>query len=77
MITSGTNKNEVANINRQYTNLLYFKYLQIYNIVKNIEYSKKQGKGLKIITPKQMLSCLPVLLAQIHAGNSSANLKTK
>ena len=38
---------------------------------------KKQGKGLKIITPKQMLSRLQVLLAQIHAGNNSSKLKNE
>ena len=38
---------------------------------------KKQGKGLKIISPKQMLSRLPVLLAQIRAGNNSSKLKNK
>ena len=38
---------------------------------------KKQGEGLKIITLKQMLSRLPVLLAQIHAGNNSLKLKNE
>ena len=27
------------------------------------------GSGLKILTKKQMLSCLPILLAKIQAGN--------
>ena len=31
----------------------------------------KQGKGLKILTPKQMLQRLPMTLAQIKAGNNS------
>ena len=30
----------------------------------------KEGKGLKILTNKQMLSRLPILLAQIQAGNN-------
>ena len=30
-----------------------------------------EGKGLKILTPKQMLQRLPVALAQIKAGNNS------
>ena len=38
---------------------------------------QKQGKGLKITTPKQMLSRLPVLLSKIHAGNNSTKLKNE
>ena len=30
----------------------------------------KEGKGLKILTNKQMLNRLPILLAQIQAGNN-------
>ena len=37
----------------------------------------KQGTGLKILTPKQMLSGLPILLAEIHAGNNSTKLKNE
>ena len=33
--------------------------------------SKAKGAGLKILTNKQMLNCLPILLAQIQAGNNS------
>ena len=40
---------------------------------KNI-YESKQGKGLKILTPKQMLQRLPIALAQIKAGNNSESL---
>ena len=29
------------------------------------------GSGLKILTPKQMFTQLPILLAQIKAGNNS------
>ena len=35
----------------------------------------KKGKGLKILTNKQMLNRLPILLAQIEAGNNSNKLK--
>ena len=31
----------------------------------------KEGKGLKILTNTQMLNRLPILLAQIQAGNNS------
>ena len=37
----------------------------------------KKGKGLKILTDKQMLPLLPILLAQIQAGNNSNKLKNE
>ena len=40
---------------------------------KNIYYSK-QGTGLKILTPKQMLQRLPIALPQIKTGNNSESL---
>ena len=33
------------------------------------------GKGLEILTPNQMLSRLPISLAQLKAGNNSEKLK--
>ena len=39
------------------------------------DFNKRQkGKGLKILTPKQMLQRLPIALAQVKAGNTSENL---
>ena len=35
------------------------------------------GQGLKILTPNQILSRLPILLAQLNAGNNSEKLKNK
>ena len=35
------------------------------------------GSGLKILTNKQMLNRLPILLAQIQAGNDSIKLKNE
>ena len=35
------------------------------------------GSGLKILTPQQMLARLPILLAQIKAGNNSLELKNE
>ena len=37
----------------------------------------KEGKGVKILTNKQMFNRLPVLLAQIQAGNNSVELKNE
>ena len=39
--------------------------------------SKAKGTGLKILTDKQMLNRLPILLAQIQAGNNSIKLKNE
>ena len=36
-----------------------------------------EGKGLKILTPNQMLSRLPIPLAQLKAGNNSEKLKNE
>ena len=38
---------------------------------------KQKGVGLKILTPSQILSRLPISLVQIKAGNSSENLKNE
>ena len=35
----------------------------------NKKIKKQQGLGLKILTPKQMLSKLPITLAHLKAGN--------
>ena len=35
---------------------------------------EKQGKGLKMLTPKQMLQRLPIALAQVKGGITSENL---
>ena len=37
----------------------------------------KEGKGLKILTNKQMLNRLPIFLAQMQAGNNSKKLKNE
>ena len=37
----------------------------------------KKGEGLKILFNKQMLNRLPILLAQIQAGNNSKELKNE
>ena len=37
----------------------------------------QQGQGIKILTPNQMLSRLPITLAQLKAGNNSEKLKNE
>ena len=48
----------------------------LYNIKSGSDTSKK-GEGLKILTNKQMLNCLPILLVQTQAGNNSKSLKNE
>ena len=54
-----------------------------YNIVKvvkkilEINKINQRGKGIKILTPNQMLSRLPITLAQLKAGNNSDKLKNE
>ena len=53
---------------------------EILKIVEEILKFKKQkqlGLGLKTLTPNQMLSRLPITLAQLKAGNNSEKLKNE
>ena len=48
----------------------------LYNLKLDSDTSKK-GEGLKILNNTQMLNRLPILLAQIEAGNNSIKLKNE
>ena len=53
---------------------------EIVDVVKKILELNKQnqlGGGLKKLTPDQMLSRLPITLAQLKAGNNSQKLKNE
>ena len=50
--------------------------VDLYNLKSDSDTSKK-GEGLKILTNKQMLNRLPILLAQIKAGNNFKSLKNE
>ena len=41
---------------------------------KRLAKEEQRGKGLKILTPNQMLKRLPITLAQVKAGNNSESL---
>ena len=60
-------RQEVINFFRDYTEIL-----------SDANYKAKQneteGKGLKILTPRQMLQRFPIALGQVKAGNNSENL---
>ena len=56
--------------------------IKILNIVGKIlefalEERKQRGQGLKILTPNQMFTRLPISLAQLKAGNNSEKLKNE
>ena len=53
---------------------------KIINIVKYILYFnqlQQKGEELKILNPNQMLTRLPISLAQLKAGNNSEKLKNE
>ena len=52
----------------------YDDYSLMASEAKNKAKNKTSGKGLKILTPKQMLQRLPIALAQVKAGNNSESL---
>ena len=49
---------------------------ETFDFNKDIQKQQK-GSNLKMLTPNQMLSRLPISLAQIKAGNNSEKLKNK
>ena len=53
------------------------KILKIGKEILNFNKQSQEGKGLKILTPNQMLSRLPITLAQLKAGNNSEKLKNE
>ena len=52
------------------------KFIEDYGsmILVAIKIVKQEGKGLKILTPNQILKRLPIALAQIKGGNNSESL---
>ena len=63
-------KESVTEVNKKIINtverILYFNQLE-----------QQKGEGLKILTPNQMLSRLPITLAQLNTGNNSEKLKNE
>ena len=53
------------------------KTLKIIKEIIEFNEQKKLGLWLKILTPNQMLSRLPITLAQLKAGNNSEKLKNE
>ena len=53
------------------------KIVEIVEEILKFNKQKKEGEGIKILTPSQMLSRLPISLAQLQAGNNSEKLKNE
>ena len=53
------------------------KILKIVEEILRLYKQKQEGQGIKILTPNQMLSRLPVSLAQLKARNNSEKLKNE
>ena len=53
------------------------KIIDIVEGILELNREKKSGKGLKISMPNQMLSRLPITLAQLKEGNNSEKLENK
>ena len=69
-------KNEIERISEDEIKIK--KPYGIVDIVEKIlEFNRQnqEGQGLKILTPNQMFSRLPIFLAQLNAGNNSEKLK--
>ena len=54
------------------------KIIKLYDVYDKMRsearYKSKQGKRLKILTPKQMLQRLPIALAKVKEGNNSEHV---
>ena len=46
-------------------------YDDYFSMVSEAKIKATKGTGLKILTPKQMLIRLPIVLVQVKAGNNS------
>ena len=72
-------KKSLANINMLYNARNdAVKFIEDYGSMileaKRLAKEDQEGKGLKILTPNQMLKRLPIALAQVKAGNNSESL---
>ena len=51
--------------------------VRVVKMILHFNKQNEQGKGLKILTPNQMLNRLPIALAQLKAGNNSNKLRNE
>ena len=53
------------------------KILEIVKDILNFNKQNQQGEGIKILIPNQMLNRLPIVLAQLNAGDNFNKLKNE
>ena len=53
------------------------KIVEIVREILKVNKQNQEGEGIKLLTPNQMLSRLPISLAQLEAGNNSNKLKNE
>ena len=51
--------------------------MEIVELILKFNQLEQEGSGLKTLTPNQILSRLPISLAQLKAGNNSEKLKSE
>ena len=87
------NENQLYLINKSLTKMKYIirkvpenkrfkteeneKIIEIVERILELNSENQLGLGLKILTPNQMLSRLPISLAQLNVGNNSEKLKNE
>ena len=92
-VRSEMNENQVYSINKTLTKIKNIvknvpktdplkteeneKIIDIVERIFEFNIENQLGLGLKILTPNQMPSILPISLAQLNAGNNSEKLKNK
>ena len=71
-------KEEIKNMSKEEREIENLESIvKIVKMIFKFNEQNQQGKGLKILTPNQMLSRLPISLAQLQAGNNSEKLKNE
>ena len=53
------------------------KIVDIAERILDLNSKKQSGRGLKVLTPNQMVNRLPISLAQLKSGNNSDKLKNE
>ena len=80
LIKSGLSnlKNEIENMSEEEKDIEKPNKI-VYILEKILEFNDRtqRGMGLKILTPNQMLSRVPITLAQLKVGNNSEKLKNE
>ena len=66
---------QIENITKFYNSQKgVIKFFDYFKILHKAAYHAKYGKGLKILTPKQIIQRLPIALAKVKAANTFEKL---